>query len=189
MGSGAFLWRASDLANVSREALGHHVEACFNACFHEESTERKAPDAQEFITKVIEELQEARAMRGDCRPSPGAAPCPGEDSELRTCINIPGLNRTTSQRLFWPSRVSRREGPPHSYVPMPSGLLSRAVMHQRHMWGILAAQQARHQAILAETATDSREPPGLQSLPRLRAWATHEEQLLQHASPATPIPL
>ena len=98
-------------------------------------------------------------MRGDRRPPPGAAPCPGEDSELRACVNIPRLNRAASQELFWPSRVGRCEGPPHSYVRMPFGLLKRAVAHQRHMRGVLAAREARHQAILSEMVTDPHEPP------------------------------
>ena len=32
-GSGALFWRASDLANIMREALGHHMVACFAARF------------------------------------------------------------------------------------------------------------------------------------------------------------
>ena len=114
---------------------------------------------QEFITKAVEELQEARAMRGDRCPPPGAAPCPGEGSELRACVNIPGLNMAASQELFWPSCVGRCEGPPHGYVHMHFGLLNRVVILQCHMRGVLAAQEARHQAILAEMATIPREAP------------------------------
>ena len=61
-GSGDLLGRASDLARVMREALGHHVEACFSARFRGESTGRKAPGAQEFISKAVKEIQEARAL-------------------------------------------------------------------------------------------------------------------------------
>ena len=93
LGSGALLWRAFDLASVTREALGHRVEACFNVRFHEESARHKAPSAQEIITKGINEIQEARAMRGDRRPPPGVAPFPGKDRELHVCVDIPGLNR------------------------------------------------------------------------------------------------
>jgi hypothetical protein len=168
LGSGALLWRASDLANVMREALGHHVEVCFSARFCQEGTRREVPGAQEFITKAIEELQEARAMRGDHRPPPGAAPCPGEDSELRVCVNIPGLNRAASQERFWPSRAGRCEGPPHSYVRMPLGLPSAAVAFQHHMRGVLAAHEARSQAILSEEEMDPREPPGLLEPPEVQ---------------------
>ena len=52
LGSGSLLWRTSDLANVTREALGHHMEACFASRFPQEDTGRGAPDAQEFITKA-----------------------------------------------------------------------------------------------------------------------------------------
>ena len=96
LGLGALFWRASELANVTREALGHHMEACFVARFPHEGTRQGVPGAQEFITKATEELQEARAMRGDRHPPPGMAPCPGEDSELRVYVNIPGLNRAAS---------------------------------------------------------------------------------------------
>ena len=51
---------------------------------------------QEFIAKTIQELQDARAMRGD-RRSLGAAPHPGEDAGLRVCIDVPGLNRAASR--------------------------------------------------------------------------------------------
>ena len=98
-------------------------------------------------------------MRGD-RHSPGAAPHPGEDDGLRVCIDIPGLNMATSQELFWPSRVGRCEGPPHSYVRMPFGLPSVASAFQRNLRSILAAQEARHHAVLAEMATVLKEPPG-----------------------------
>ena len=98
-GSGALFWRASDLANITREVLGHHVEACFAACFPQEDNGQGAPGAQEFIAKTTQELQDARAMRGD-RPPPGAAPHPGEDGGLRVYIDIPGLNRAASQERF-----------------------------------------------------------------------------------------
>ena len=37
-GSGALFWRASDLANLTREALGHHLEACLTTHLPQEST-------------------------------------------------------------------------------------------------------------------------------------------------------
>ena len=64
-GSGALLWRASDLANITREVLGHHVEACFAARLPQEGAGRGAPGAQEFLVKATQELQEARTICGD----------------------------------------------------------------------------------------------------------------------------
>ena len=158
-GSGALFWRASDLADITREALGHHMEVCFAARFPQKGTRRGAPGAQVFITQTTQELQEARAMRGDRRP-PGAAPHPGEDGGLRACIDIPGLNRAASQELFWPSRVGRCKGPPHSYVRMAFGLPSMAAAYQRDLRSVLATLEARHHAILAEMETVLKEPPG-----------------------------
>ena len=100
LGSGALFWRTSDLANATREAPWHHMEACFIARFPHEGTRYGVPGAQEFITKTTEELQEARSMHGDRRPPPGAAPCPGEDDELRIYVNISRLNRAASQEHF-----------------------------------------------------------------------------------------
>ena len=98
-------------------------------------------------------------MRGDCR-SRGAAPHPGEDAGLRVCIDVPGLNRAASQEPFWPSRVGRCEGPPHSYVRMPFGLPSVASAYQRNLRRALATQEARHHAVLTEMETVLKEPPG-----------------------------
>ena len=81
------------------------------------------PNPQEFITKVTQELQESRVMRGR-RRLPGVAPHPGKDGGLRVYIDYPGLNRVASQERFWPTRVGCCEGPPHSYVCMPFGLPS-----------------------------------------------------------------
>ena len=142
-----------------REALGHHLEACFTTRFPQEDTGQGAPTAQEFITKATLELQDARAMHDD-RRSRGAAPHPGEDAGLHVCIDVPGLNRAASQELFWPSCVRRCEGPPHSYVRMPFGLPSVASAFQRNLQSILAAQEARHHAVLAEMETVLKEPPG-----------------------------
>ena len=116
------------------------------------------PITQEFITKTTQELQDPRAMRGDSR-SRGAAPHPGEDARLHVCIDVPGLNRAASQEPFWPSRVGRCEGPPHSYVRMPFGLSSVALAYQRDLWRVLAAQEARHHAVLVEMETVLRELP------------------------------
>ena len=116
------------------------------------------PTTQEFITKTTQELQDARAMRGG-RHSPGAAPHPGKDAGLRVCIDVPGLNRAASQELFWPSRVGHCEGPPHNYVRMSFGLPSMAAAFQRNLQRILAAQEARHHAVLTEMETVLREPP------------------------------
>ena len=93
------------------------------------------------------------------RRSRGAAPHPGEDAGLRVCIDVPGLNRAASQELFWPSRVGRCEGPPHSYVRMTFGMLSVASAYQRNMRRVLAAQEARYHAVLEEMETVFREPP------------------------------
>ena len=61
------------------------------------------------------------------RPSlPAVAPHPGEDGELRVCVDAPGLNQVTSLERLWPSRVGRCGGPPHIYVRMPYGLPSVA---------------------------------------------------------------
>ena len=95
------------------------------------------PTTQEFIT--TQELQDARAMRGD-RRSPGTAPHLGKDAGLRICINVPGLNRAASQEPFWPLLVGRCEGPPHSYVRMPFGLPSVSSAYQRNLRRILVAQ-------------------------------------------------
>ena len=115
------------------------------------------PTTEEFITKTTQELQDARAMRGD-RRSRGAAPHPGEDAELRVCIDAPGLNRAASQELFWPSRVGRCEGPPHSYVRMSFGFPSVSLAYQRNLRRVLASQEVRHHAVLAEMETVLREP-------------------------------
>ena len=116
------------------------------------------PTTQDFITKTTQELQDARAMRGDSR-SRGAAPHPGEDAGLRVCIDVPGLNRAASQERLWPSRVGRCEGPPHSYVRMPFGLPSVASAYQRNMRRVLVAHEARYHAVLEEMETVFREPP------------------------------
>ena len=126
--------------------------------FPREGTGRGAPDAKEFITKASQELQEARAISDDHRP-PGVAPHPVEGGELRVCIDIPGLNKAASQERFWPSRAGRCEGPPHSYVRMPFGLPSVASAYQHNLRRILAAQEARHRAVLAEMETVLKEPP------------------------------
>ena len=136
------------------------MEACFAARFPQEGTRHGAPSAQEFITKAIQELQEARTIRGDRRSPPSVAPHPGEDGGLRICVDIPGLKRAASQGRFWPSRVGRCKGPPHSYVCMPLGLPNAAVTFQRHLRRVLAAQEARHHAVLVEMATVLHEPPG-----------------------------
>ena len=93
------------------------------------------------------------------RRLPAAAPHPGEDGGLRVCIDIPGLNRAASQERFWPSRVGRYEGPPHSYVRMPHGLPNAAAAYQRLMGSILEAQEARRSAVLAEMEMVREEPP------------------------------
>ena len=75
------------------------MEACFMARVPQESMGQGMPTTQEFITKTTQELQDARAMRGD-NHSQSVAHHPGEDAELRACINIPGLNRLASQERF-----------------------------------------------------------------------------------------
>ena len=116
------------------------------------------PTTQEFITKTTQELQDTRAMCGDSR-SRGTAPHLGEDGGLRVYIDIPGLNRAASQELFWPSRVGRCEGPPHNYVRMPFGLPSMASALQRNLRSVLAAQEAKHHAVLTEMEIVLKEPP------------------------------
>ena len=91
---------------------------------------------------------------------PAMAPHPGKDGGLRVCIDVPGLNRATSQERLWPSRVGRCEGPPHSYVRMPLGLPDAAAAHQRLVWSILEAQEVKHCVVLAEMEMVLEEPPG-----------------------------
>ena len=75
------------------------------------------------------------------------------------CIDITGLNRVASQERFWPSRVGRYGGPPHSYVRMPYGLPNAAVVRQHLMRSILEAQEARRSAVVAEMEMVREEPP------------------------------
>ena len=131
-----------------REVLGHHLEACFATCFPREGMKQGGSSPQEFISQITQELQESRVMSGS-RRLPAAAPHPGEDGGLRVCIDIPGLNRVASQERFWPSRVGRCAGAPHSYVRMPYGLPNPAAVRQRLMGSILEAQEARRSAVLA----------------------------------------
>ena len=78
---------------------------------------------------------------------------------MRICIDIPGLNRAASHEPFWPSRVGCCKGPPQSYVRMPFGLPSVSSAYQRNLRRVLAAQEARHHAVLAQMETVLREPP------------------------------
>src|SRR3954463_8677100 len=55
-GSGALTWRATDLAWVTREARGHHVEACFEARFPRKEAREGRSNQQEFVSKAIQEL-------------------------------------------------------------------------------------------------------------------------------------
>ena len=126
-GLGAPSWRPTDLAKVTREALGHHSEACFKALFLKEEARQGGPNPQEFVSQITQELQESRVKSGS-RRLPAAAPHPGEDGGLRVCIDIPGLNRVASLERLWPSRVGRCGGPPHSYVRMPYGLPNAAAV-------------------------------------------------------------
>ena len=131
------------------------MEACYEARFPQEGARQGRPDAQEFVDKAIQELQESRIMRGFRRLS-AVAPHLGEDGGLHVCIDIPGLNRAASQERLWPSRVGHCEGPPHSYVRMPFGLPNAAATYQRHLQSILAAQEAGHHPVLAEMRRSSR---------------------------------
>src|SRR3954469_974628 len=128
-GSGALTWRATDLARVTREALGHHVEACREARFPQEGARQGRSYLQEFVNKAVQELQESRVMRG-CRRLPTVAPHLGEDGGLRVCIDIPGLNQVATMERLWPSQAGRCGSPPHSYVRMPYGLPSAAATYQ-----------------------------------------------------------
>src|SRR3954470_24512017 len=97
-------------------------------------------------------------MHGHSR-SKGAAPHPGEDAGLRVYVDVPALDRASSQERFWPSRVGRCEGPPHNYVRMPFGLPSVASAYQRNLRQVLASREARIQAVQEEMDTLFREPP------------------------------
>ena len=69
---------------------------------------------------------------------------------------------------------------------MPFGLPSVASAYQRNMRRVLAAQEARYHAVLAEMETVFREPPEPQSLPRLRAPVARDEPLLRRTPSAAP---
>ena len=144
------------------------MEACFEACFPQGARQGRS-DPQEFVDKAIQELHESRIMRG-CRYLPAVAPHPGKDGGLRIHIDIPGLNRAASQERFWRSRVGRCEGPPHSYVRMPFGLPNTAATFQRHLQSILAAQEARNHAVLAEMEAVLKEPPGPPEPPKAQGF-------------------
>ena len=157
-GSGALSWRATDFAKVAREALGHHLEGCFQARFPQEGTRQGRPDPQEFIASNTQELQESRVMRGS-RRLPAMTPHPGEDAGMRVCIDVPGLNRAASQESLWPSRAGRCEDPPRSYVRMPFILPNTVAAHRPLLRSILEAQEVRHGTVLAEMEMALGDPP------------------------------
>ena len=55
--------------------------------------------------------------------------------------------------------MGRCEGPPHRYVHMPFGLPNVASAYQRNMRRVLADQEARYRAVLAEMEMTLEEPP------------------------------
>ena len=189
LGSGALLGRASDLANVTREALGHHVEACFSTRFSGEGVGRKAPDIQEFIGKAIEEIQEARFLQGVRHPPRGTAHCPGQGKEFRVCINIPG---STRPRLGSSSgRLVSADAGVHLIATSACPLASRA-----QLWRSSIAQGTSWRL----TRLGTRRPwqrwrcifgslLGPLGLPRLGAKAAREGRLQQRASLTTPTSL
>ena len=59
------------------------------------------------------------------RRLPAAAPHPGEDGELRVCIDIPGLNRDASQERFWPSRIGAVKVHPTATFACPTACRTR----------------------------------------------------------------
>ena len=59
---------------------------------------------------------------------------------------------------------------------MPFGLPSISATYQRDLRRLLAAQEARHHAVMMEMETVLKEPPKPQSLLRLRALVVREEQ-------------
>ena len=67
--------------------------------------------------------------------------------------------RAASQEHFWPSRVGRYEGPPHSYVRMPYGLTNTADVRQRLMGSIMEAQEARRSTVQAKMEMVREDPP------------------------------
>ena len=139
------------------------------AHFPQEGMRQGGPNPQEFITKATQEVQESRVIRGD-RHLRGVAPHPGKDGGLRVCIDVPGLNRAASQERLWPSRVGCCEGLPHSYIRMPFGLPNAVAAHQRLLWSILAAQEARHHVVLAEMEMVLEEPPGPPAPPEAQGF-------------------
>ena len=89
-GSEASSWRATNLTSAMRDE-------CVDARPRKQGPRHEAPAAQEFITKAIKELQEARAMRGECWVAPpSVVEAPDTGTEVHVCVSIPGLNRAAS---------------------------------------------------------------------------------------------
>ena len=127
-------------------------------------------------------------MRGD-RRSRGVAPRPGEDAGLRVCIDVPGLNRVASQEPFWPSRVGRCAGPPHSYVRMPFGLPSVDAAFQRNPGSSWRVRRPGTMQSWRRWRWSSRNRLDPQSLPRRRAPVAREKRPLRRVPSAAPTSL
>ena len=120
LGSGALLWRASDLANVARVALGHHLEALFRARFPGEGSRHEALGVQEFISKAIEEIQVGRVLQGDRRLPRGGAHYPSEGKEFHVCNDILGQGRVSAAHVAVscrPMRGTASQLRPHAFRP------------------------------------------------------------------------
>jgi hypothetical protein len=90
-----FAWTLSDIPDVPREVIEHHLAVCPQAHPMKQKTRKQVQEKQDFIVQEIEKLKKAKLIREVAHPTWIANPVvvPKANGSGRLCVDFTNLNK------------------------------------------------------------------------------------------------
>ena len=104
-----FPWQPSDISDVSREVIEHHLDVCPHAHPVKHKVRKQALERQQFIAEEIKKLEAVGLVRGVMHPTWLANPmvvCKA-NGKWRLCIDFTDLNKAFTKDPFPLSRIDQ----------------------------------------------------------------------------------
>ena len=104
-----FAWERSDLPDVPREVVEHHLAVCPGARPIQQRVRRQAQDRQDFINEEVRKLKKAKVVREVLHPTWMANPVVvlKANGKKRLCIDFTDLNKACPKDPFPLPRIDQ----------------------------------------------------------------------------------
>jgi hypothetical protein len=128
-----FTWTLSDMPDVPREVIEHHLAVCPQAHLVKQKTRKQAQEKQDFIVQEIEKVKKAKLIREVAHPTWIAhlVVMPKANGSGRLCVDFTSLNKAYPKDPYPLLRIDQIVDSTAGWTSFASWMHSPAIIKSR----------------------------------------------------------